>query len=179
LYQRTDGNPLFLVNAIDYLIAQKQIVRRPDGKWSLGVPWNEIEIGIPDSLQHMIERQVEWLSEEDQGMLSVASIAGLEFSTRTLAGAMGESVARLGARCHDLVRRRQFLRPAAMIPLYDGSVLERYGFIHGMYQRALYLRVPEPRRVGLHRALGEFQETAYAPHAREIAAELALHFEEG
>jgi tetratricopeptide (TPR) repeat protein len=143
------------------------------------VPIAEIEIGIPDSLLQMIERQLELLSEREQEMLLIASVAGLEFSTRTLAGAGGGSAAELGVLCHALVRRRQFLRPAATIQLHDDSLLERYGFIHSLYQHALYRRVPEARRVLLHRALGEFQESAYSRHLDEIAAELAMHFEEG
>jgi hypothetical protein len=39
--------------------------------------------------------------------------------------------------------------------------------------------VPHPRRIVLHRRIGEFQETAYADHLQEIAAELAVHFQEG
>ena len=66
-----------------------------------------------------------------------------------------------------------------MIQLRDGSLLERYGFIHEMYQRVLYLGVPQPRRVALHRRIGVFQETAYADHLPEIAAELSVHFGEG
>jgi DNA-binding winged helix-turn-helix (wHTH) protein len=184
IHQRTEGNPLFMVSVVDYLLAQQQIVRRkPPGtateRWTLDVPIAEIEIGIPDSLLQMIERQLELLRESEQEMLLVASVAGLEFSTRTLAGAGGGSAPELGVLCHALVRRRQFLRPAATIQLHDGSLLERYGFIHSLYQHALYRGVPEARRVLLHRALGEFQESAYSRHLDEIAAELAMHFEEG
>lgn len=184
IHQRTDGNPLFVVNVVDYLVAQKQIVGRRDGegreaRWTLGVPLNQVEIGLPESLQQMIERQLELLAAEEQEMLSVASVAGLEFSTRTLAGATGMDVKEVSVHCHNLLKRRQFLRPASMIQLHDGSLLERYGFIHGIYQQALYQRVAQHGRVRLHRALGDFQEAAYAQHLREIAGELAVHFEEG
>jgi tetratricopeptide (TPR) repeat protein len=111
--------------------------------------------------------------------LSVASVAGLEFSTRTLSGGMEASIREIEACCEAMVKRRQFLRPAKMIPLSDGSLLERYGFIHAMYQHVLYHAVPQPRRIALHRRIGEFQESAYGAHLEEIAAELAVHFEEG
>jgi DNA-binding winged helix-turn-helix (wHTH) protein len=184
IHQRTDGNPLFMVNVVEYLATQRQIVRRPKDEdqreqWALGVALGEIQIGIPEDLQQMIERQLEMLTDEEQELLLLASVAGPEFSTRTLAGASGGDIAELGNRCHTLVKRRQFLRPAPTIQLNDGSVLERYGFLHVLYQHALYRRVPEARRVLLHRALGEFQETAYADRIREIAAELAVHFAEG
>ena len=184
VYARTDGNPLFVVNVADYLVAQKQVIHQPaaDGsgeRWVLGVPLDQVELGIPEDLQQLIERQLEMLSAEEQDLLVRASVAGLEFSTRTLAGAGLGDIRTLETRCQQLVRRRQFLRPAATITLHDRSLLERYGFIHGLFQHALYRRVPEPRRVLLHRALGEFQEKAYAAHLREISAELATHFEQG
>ena len=178
IHQRTDGNPLFLVNVVDDLIAQKQLVQGARG-WQLSVPLEQAGMLIPDSLQQLIERQIERLSEEERRLLSVASIAGLEFSTRTLSGGMDSSIPEIETWCEGLVKRRQFLRPAKMIPLSDGSLLERYGFIHAMYQHVLYQGVPQPRRVVLHRRIGEFQETAYCAHLEEIAAELAVHFQEG
>jgi DNA-binding winged helix-turn-helix (wHTH) protein/tetratricopeptide (TPR) repeat protein len=178
IHERTDGNPLFLVNVVDYLIAQKQLVRDGQG-WQLSVPLEEAGMAMPESLQQLIERQIERLSDEERHLLSVASIAGLEFSTRTLSGGMDSSIRQIETCCEDLVKRRQFLRPAKMIQLSDGSLLERYGFIHAMYQHVLYHAVPQPRRVVLHRRIGEFQETAYSAHLEEIAAELSVHFQEG
>jgi DNA-binding winged helix-turn-helix (wHTH) protein len=187
LHRRTDGHPLFMVNATEYLVSQRQIVHQAPAaeasdkreRWTLVVPLSEIEIGIPENLQQLIERQLELLTDAEQNLLLLASVAGVEFSTRTLAGAGGGNVSELSFSCHALVKRRQFLRPATTIQLEDGSLLERYGFLHAFYQQALYRRVPEPLRVLRHRALGEFQEKAYAQHLREIAAELAIHFEEG
>jgi DNA-binding winged helix-turn-helix (wHTH) protein/tetratricopeptide (TPR) repeat protein len=178
VHERTDGNPLFVVNVVDSLISQGQIARRNDG-WVLTVPLDEIKIGIPDSLQQLIENQLERLGEDERRVLSVGSVAGLEFSTRTLSGGMEASIAEIAAVCEALSKRRQFIRPARMIQLRDDSLLERYGFIHELYQRVLYLGVPQPRRVALHRRIGEFQEAAYADHLAEIAAELSVHFGEG
>ncbi len=136
-------------------------------------------MAMPESLQQLIERQLERLAEDERRLLSVASVAGLEFSTRTLSGGMDSTIQEIETICANLLRRRQFLRPAKMIQLRDGSLLERYGFIHAMHQHVLYHGVPQPRRIVLHRRIGEFQETAYADHLQEIAAELAVHFQEG
>jgi DNA-binding winged helix-turn-helix (wHTH) protein/tetratricopeptide (TPR) repeat protein len=178
IHERTDGNPLFLVNVVDYLIAQGRLVSN-DGGWQLSVPVEQAAMAMPDSLQQLIERQIERLTEDERRLLSVASIAGLEFSTRTLSGGMDASIAEIETCCAALVQRRQFLRPAKMIQLRDGSLLERYGFTHAMHQHVLYHGVPHPRRIALHRRIGEFQETAYSDHLEEIAAELAVHFQEG
>jgi tetratricopeptide (TPR) repeat protein len=178
VHERTDGNPLFMVNVVEALVSQGQIARRDDG-WVLGVPLDEIKIGIPDSLQQLIEKQIERLTADERRVLAVASVAGQEFSTRTLSGGMNAGIAQIEAICEDLSKRRQLIRPARTIQLSDGSMLERYGFIHEFHRRVLYLGMPHPRRVALHRRIGEFQETAYAEHLPEIAAELSVHFAEG
>lgn len=178
IHERTDGNPLFLVNVVDDLIAQNRLVPTAGG-WQLSVPVEAAAMAMPESLQQLIERQLERLGEDERHLLSVASVAGLEFSTRTLSGGMDSSIAAIETICAGLVQRRQFLRPAKMIQLSDGSFLERYGFLHAMHQHVLYHGVPHPRRIVLHRRIGEFQEAAYADHLQEIAAELAVHFQEG
>ena len=178
IHERTDGNPLFMVNIVDDLAAQGRLSPGERG-WQLSVPVEQAALSMPDSLQHLIERQLERLTEDERRLLSVASVAGLEFSTRTLSGGMDARVPEIENICAGLMKRGQFLRGAKMIELRDGSLLERYGFTHAMFQHVLYHGVPHPRRIVLHRRIGEFQETAYSEHLEEIAAELAIHFEEG
>jgi predicted ATPase len=58
-------------------------------------------------------------------------------------------------------------------------VATRYQFLHALYQEVLYERIPAARRSRLHRLIGERIEAAYGTQVREIAAELAVHFEQG
>src|SRR5215831_3572006 len=51
--------------------------------------------------------------------------------------------------------------------------------IPSIYQEVLYDRIPAGRRQRLHRQIGEREEAAYGERAREIATELAVHFERG
>lgn len=55
----------------------------------------------------------------------------------------------------------------------------RYGFRHVLYRAALSGRLTAKRRMRLHQAIGERLEQAYGACAGEIAAELAVHFEQG
>jgi adenylate cyclase len=59
----------------------------------------------------------------------------------------------------------------------DGTLAGRYRFVHALYQNVLYQRVPEPRRVRLHRRIAERKAAAFGAENAEIAAELAVHFE--
>src|SRR5262249_59864782 len=63
--------------------------------------------------------------------------------------------------------------------LPNGETVSRYGFIHALYESVLYESLSASRRIQMHRRIGEREENLYGDHAREIAAELAMHFERG
>jgi predicted ATPase len=58
-------------------------------------------------------------------------------------------------------------------------VVTRFGFVHALYQNVLYERLPEARRVQLHRLIAERGEEVYGERAVDISGELAMHFERG
>jgi len=178
IHQRTDGNPLFMVNAVDYLVAEGLIVEYEES-WELIVEIEKVEVGVPDSIKQMIEKQVDHLDAEQQRTLEAASVAGAEFSTLAVVAGLGEDRASVEARCDELARQHQFIQDCGVQELPNGEVATRYGFIHALYRNVLYERVSASRRVQLHRRIGERGEELYGERAKEIAAELAMHFERG
>jgi predicted ATPase/DNA-binding winged helix-turn-helix (wHTH) protein len=177
LHHATDGNPLFVVNTVDYLVAE-QTIREAEGRWQLMVPLETLTISVPETLRQLIEKHIERLTADERQALAVASVAGTEFSAAVLtAGGMeaqtGEAV------CEGLVRRGQFLRRTGTATWPDGTVVTRYGFIHALYQNVLYERVPAGQRMEWHRQVGKRLEGSYGTRAGEIATELAMHFEHG
>jgi DNA-binding winged helix-turn-helix (wHTH) protein/predicted ATPase len=178
IHERTEGNPLFMVNAVDYLVAEGLIVETQE-RWELAVEIKRVKVGVPDSIKQMIEKQVEHLSAEAQRTLEAASVAGAEFSTLPVAAGLGEDRAALEARCDELARHRQFIQDCGVQLLPNGEAVSRYGFIHALYRNVLYERLSASRRVQLHRRIGEQVEALYGEGARAIAAELAMHFEHG
>jgi predicted ATPase len=61
----------------------------------------------------------------------------------------------------------------------DGTSSGSYRFQHALYPQVLYERLGAARRAGLHRRIGARLEAGYGARAREIAAQLAVHFERG
>jgi DNA-binding winged helix-turn-helix (wHTH) protein/predicted ATPase len=178
LHRNTDGNPLFLVNTIDYLIGQGQLQQEVDGRWRLSGPPEDIASHTPETLWQLVERQVEVLAADEQAILVAASVAGVEFSAAvTVAAGIDPQQGEL--RCESLARRGQFLRRVGSAEWPDGTVAGRYTFIHALYQQVLYGRVSIGERVGLHLRTADRLERAYAERAGEIASELAVHFEHG
>jgi predicted ATPase/DNA-binding winged helix-turn-helix (wHTH) protein len=178
IHERTEGNPLFMVNAVDCLVAE-ELIGKQEESWELLVEIEKVEVGVPDSIKQMIEKQVDHLDASEQRTLEAASVAGAEFSTLSVVAGLGEDRAVVEARFDQLARQHQFIQDSGVQALPNGEAVMRYGFIHALYQNVLYERVPASRRVQLHRRIGERGEEIYGERAREIAAELAMHFERG
>jgi DNA-binding winged helix-turn-helix (wHTH) protein/predicted ATPase len=176
IHERTEGNPLFMVNAVDYLVAEG-LIGKCDESWELNVGIEKVEVGVPDSIKQMIEMQLDHLDADQQRTLEAASVAGAEFSTPAVVAGLGEGRAAVEARLDELAGQRQFIQDSGIHELPNGEAVPRYGFIHDLYQNVLYNRMSASRRIQLHRRIGEGGEEVYGGRAREIAAELAMHFE--
>jgi DNA-binding winged helix-turn-helix (wHTH) protein/predicted ATPase len=167
IHQRTEGSPLFMVNAVDYLVAE-QLVTEIDSRWELAVEIEKVKVGVPDSIKQMIEKQIGHLGADEQRTLEAASVAGAEFSISAVAAGMETDRAIVEARCDELARRRQFIQDCGV---------QRYCFIHALYQNVLYDRLSASKRAHLHERIGEWTERSYGEHADGFAAELAMHFD--
>ncbi|HEV8718666.1 MAG TPA: AAA family ATPase [Candidatus Binatia bacterium] len=182
LHRRTEGNPLFMATVVDALLSQGLLREGQAGEPGQGImlrPLTDVQAGVPATLEQMIERQFDRLSPEDQRVLEVASVAGMEFSAAAVAAGAGAEVAVVEARCASLARRGQFLWASGVAEWPDGTIAAHYSFRHALYQEVIYGRVTAGQRQRLHQRIGEREERAYGDRAREIAAELALHFERG
>ena len=143
-----------MVNAVDYLVAKGLIVEREE-RWELAVEIENVEVGVPDSIKQMIEKQLDHFDANEQRTLEAASVAGAEFSTLAVVAGLGEDRAPVEARCDELARQRQFIQDCGVQVLPNGEAVSRYGFIHVLYRNVLYERVSASRRVKLHRRIGE------------------------
>lgn len=176
IHERTEGSPLFMVNTIEHLIAERLIEPREDG-WRLTAALDAVKVGVPDSIRQLIETQIDRLDARDQRVLEAASVAGAEFHPVAVAAALDEPAADVDARCEELGRRHQFIRECGAQGLPNGETVSRHGFVHAVYRHVFYERLPASRRVLFHRRIARRGEEVYGDRANEIAAELAMHFE--
>jgi predicted ATPase len=78
-----------------------------------------------------------------------------------------------------LAGRQQFLQRLGVVEWPDGTLAARYSFVHALYQQWWHEQVTPLQLQRLHREIGARKEQAYGQRAGDIAAELALHFEQG
>jgi DNA-binding winged helix-turn-helix (wHTH) protein len=180
VYRHSEGNPLFMVAALDHLIG-RGFIARESGGWQLRRPVDEIDLAVPESLREMIQVQIERLSPEEQRVLEVASLTqNRAFSViARAAAAMDADPDQFEKVCERLARRTHILRPATLEELPDGTVSAFYEFAHDLYRQVLYSRIAPSHRARLHRQAAEWAEATFAQHLSEAASFLAYHFEHG
>ncbi len=177
LHRRTEGNPLFLVHAIAFLIEKGSIVARDDG-WTFNGDLRELATILPEGIRQAIEVQIARLAGAEQTVLEAACVAGLDVSAAAVAAALEGDLLDVEERCDALAERQQFLRANGLCEFPDGSVSARYTFLHSLHASVLYHRLSPARRARCHQRVGRRGEELYGARAGEIAGELAQHFEE-
>ena len=154
IHRHSEGNPLFMVAAIQHM-TQRGLIDVQNRAWQLHVPVEEIDLSVPESLRHMIEAQIERLSEEEQRMLEVASVVGGTFSAVPIAALAHMNDIDVEDICEKLSRRHFILRAAGSQTFADGTISPRWEFVHALYRKVLYERLGPGRRARVHRDIDE------------------------
>ncbi len=179
IHRHSDGNPLFMSVLASELV-ERGVLVSANRAWSLTTPVDGIVLGVPETLQQLIEMQVEQLSETEQSILRVASAAGQRFSAWAVARMLEISTEAAEEALERFAQRQQFLRQSRGANVIGGTASGNYEFRHSVYSEALYRRIPLTQRSTLHRKLAREAEVRLGVSGvREFAAELALHFENG
>jgi hypothetical protein len=176
LYRRSEGNPLFMVAALEHSLEQGLLVNT-EGRLQLSTPLDRLALDIPQSLKRILEAQIDNLGTEERQILDVASVEGVVFSPAVIAPATDHTSQEVEDICHDLAARNQILCGTQGRQLADGSILPCYQFVHVLYRDVLYERQSTGRKSGRHCQIGTQLEKLHKDHLEEVAAEIALHFE--
>jgi DNA-binding winged helix-turn-helix (wHTH) protein/tetratricopeptide (TPR) repeat protein len=178
IYRHSGGNALFMVTIVQDIVKRKLIVEER-GQRKLIMPLAEIDPGVPDTLQQMLQVQFEQLSEPEQRILKSGSVAGERFSVWDITPTLDIEPDHIEYHCERLADKQQFIRRVGdhEIPKPDGSA--RYNFRHSLYRQCIYRRLSAVNRSKLHRILGERLATSSSAGQSDLASEIALHFEEG
>ena len=176
LQERSDGNPLFLVNIVDYL-AGAGAITAVDGEWKLEADPDALAAAVPPRLHELIEAHLERLDDVERTALEAASLVGRRFSAALVVAALDVEVVAIEERLARLAHNGLMVSADGASEWPDGTVAGSYRFNHFQYQRVLRDRVPPARQRQLHQRFATRLERAFAGHLAEVSSELALHFE--
>ncbi|HSG46380.1 MAG TPA: protein kinase, partial [Longimicrobiales bacterium] len=173
LHERTEGNPLFLVDVLRWLAAQS-VIAEEAGHWRLVRSLDEIDSEMPESVRSMIERKIEQLGNAERRLLAVAAVQGAEFDTETVAAVLGADPMDVEEQLMVLEKVYAFVREVGEERWPDRSISLRYRFVHALYQDALLDGLAPSRRARWSATVAELLEKRHGDRAGEIAAELAV-----
>jgi DNA-binding winged helix-turn-helix (wHTH) protein/predicted ATPase len=178
VYERTEGHALFLVNIVEHLVDQRLVVQR-EGQWTLQDGAEAQVRSLPEGLRQLLLRRLEDLPPEARRVLEAASVAGEQFTVAAVAAGAQCPVEDVDAACEALAAQQHVLADLGLREWPDGTSSGRYRFVHTLYRQVLYEGLGSVRRRQLHRRIGMRLEAGYGARVGEIAARLAVHFEQG
>ena len=178
IFERTEGNALFLVTIVEHLVQQGWVVQR-EGAWTLRAG-SEVQVArLPEGLRQLLLRRIQDLPPAVCRVLEAASVVGETFAVAAVAAGVQGSLEDVEAVCDGLAAQRHVLDDTGWTVWPDGTRSGAYRFQHTLYRQVLYERLGTMRGVQLHGRIGARLETGYGAQAGEIATQLAVHFERG
>jgi predicted ATPase len=178
LHARTEGSPLFMVDLLRNL-RDRGVIVHEQGRWALVRAVPDLKHELPESVRGMIQRKIDQLSEADRRLLRAASVQGPEFDSAVAARILGQEAADVEERLDVLEKVHALVRLIRQQAFPDGALSLRYGFVHVLYQNALYASLLPTRKALWSAAAAQALLGYYGDKETTVAGELALLLEAG
>ena len=168
VFQRTEGNPLFVVEVVRYL-------RRKGLEFGV----SSLTRDVPDSLRGLIDRGLQGLDPVTRQLLSIAAVQGYEWDSATVARVSGVSASEVEERIRTADHIHGLVRFEREDELPDGSLTLLCRFVHVLYQDALIGSIAPSKRTEWARQIADILLQSHANRSDSIAGSLAVLFETG
>ena len=175
--RQSGGNALFMTTLVDDM-AERSLITRREGCWILAESTEEIRTWIPATLDQILRLQFEQANDDEQALLTSGSVVGEVFSVWAVSGMLAAPPDEVESICDRLTEKGMFIRAAGIHMVPDGSSSAHYEFRHALVRESACRRLSNLNRSKLHRSYAERLRSAKSEVHPEMAAEIALHFEE-
>ena len=171
LHERSEGVPFFVAEYLRVAIAEGVLFRGDDGAWRVETETGESTLQgyralpLPASLEELVARRLDGLSERQLGLVTLAAALGREMPAALLQQAMNCSEIELLGVLEDLRTRQLF-------DLNQDAVT----FSHDRIREVAYRRVPEDDLPTLHRTAAHAIESRYGSDSVAHQPELGRHW---
>ncbi len=164
LLHNSDGNPLFILEALSFLLIKGKI-EAVGNEWDLSLVKPE---DIPESLSNMIKERLMRMSEEAINVLKLASLLGDKINAQQLAEISELKEQQVTDILHH-AQRQLFIEET---PNPDEFV-----FAHRMDRSIFYSLMNEDERQQLHARAAEIEQKFSAGSLERVVGKLAYHFQ--
>jgi class 3 adenylate cyclase/tetratricopeptide (TPR) repeat protein len=165
LFERTEGNPLFLEESVRTVVETKVLLGKR-GRYRLGQDVDTIQ--MPPTVQAILAARIDRLLPEDKRLLQAASVVGKDVPVallRAIADMSDEELRQALTR----LRGAEFLYEARVFPKLE------YTFKHALTHDVAYGSLIDDRKTALHAAVVEAVERLQPDLPAQHADLLAHH----
>jgi tetratricopeptide (TPR) repeat protein len=164
LYALSEGNPLFVVEAVRSLLESERTGQRTAG--------DDVPALSSATIQAVIARRLSLLSSPARELAGLASVFGRSFAFTDLQAAAHADEEVLLAAIDELWQRRIIRERAA------GERTDDYEFTHDRIREAAYAGLGAARRQVLHRKAADALVASHSSSPDAVAARIATHYEQ-
>ena len=159
VHEQTEGNPFFVTEVVRLMVSEGSLEGAGAGGW---------EVAIPQGVREVVGRRLDRLSADANELLTIAAAVGREFELDLLERLDGKPREELAAAIEQAIESQ-------VVSEAERS-RGRYAFSHALVRETLYAELTGPRRVEVHRRIGEALEQLHVADPDPPVAELARHF---
>ncbi|WP_224366225.1 trifunctional serine/threonine-protein kinase/ATP-binding protein/sensor histidine kinase [Hyalangium versicolor] len=152
VYEKTGGNPFFLIQLMTTLVQDGLLVRTPEGRWR----WDADGVRAREYSDNVVDFMVSKLRQlplRTQQLLQLASCAGGSFSLHLLVIISGMPPVEVESGLEQALQEGMLVRAEP----------EQYRFLHDRIQQAAYALIPESERKAVHLRIGRMLLASLSP----------------
>jgi len=167
LYEETEGNPLFALEALN-LPAESNIISEKEGHWTLTAPLEKI--GIPSKVHEVITQRIARLEREERRLVDLAAVCGFSFRPDILSRILASDITDVLRTLAEIEQRHRLIR----------STDSAFEFTHHKIRETIYVDLPSELRKIYHLKTASCLEQALVEKiSNGYLADIALHYVEG
>ena len=162
VFRETEGNPLFILEALK-LMQDEKVIEKSDVGWKINSDITKIK--MPRRINDVINVRLRRLNKEEKNILDIAAVEGYTFHSDTICHIMGMPRLRVLRHLQDLETSHLLVHALA----------HEYQFDHGKIQETIYNSlIPELRRE-YHDLMAKFLIDAHTDND-EYTGEISRHY---
>lgn len=175
LFERTNGNPLFVTELLALFKEEGEIVRNEKGEWANG-PSLDWQL-YPVKIEGIIKERIGRLEDSLVQVLSPASVQGYHFIAQVLSRTLHEPEREMLRNLSTKLQKQYHLVTEGECIRLKKSLISRYYFSNYIFQQYLYQELSQTERMLLHEDIAVALEEMYKDHLGEVSNDIAYHYE--
>jgi DNA-binding winged helix-turn-helix (wHTH) protein len=148
VYRHSEGNPFFMISSLRYFESTGALSGMGE-KCRVEPTWCHATLTMPPNVERHFLHTLELVDPDDQYLLKVASLQGLEFDSAMLSDISGVPLTEVEERLRSFARVYDLIRHLGDSERGDGAPTQHYRFAHALFWKTLQDSVVPSRRIAV------------------------------